>query len=433
MKKLFKLIIVKIITWEARLVLRKYKPKVIAITGSVGKTSTKDAVFIILSKFKTVRKSEKSFNSEIGLPLTILGCPNGWDNPVIWIENIITGLGLILFRQTYPEYLVLEVGLGKPGDIKKNVSPWLSPDFVIITRFPDKPAHIEFFNNVDDIIEEKSSLAYALKKKGTLILNHDDEKVYAIHGKADRRTVSYGSNENATYRYTNNVYLSSVKNNNETTNGISFKLEYDGNVFPIMLPNLIGMHYIDSVLAAIACANEIGCDLLTSINYISEYVTPPGRLNKISGINDSVIIDDTYNSSPIAAIAALEALKNMKSKRKIAVLGDMLELGKYTKDEHINLGKNASNIADILIIVGPRSKDIALGAIENGFNNKNIHHFENAFLASNFLVNIIKKGDLILVKGSQGVRLERVVEAIMEQKELRKKLLCRQEKEWRDR
>ena len=101
MKNTLKKIIVSILTWEANLVIKKYKPKIIAITGSVGKTSTKDAIFTILSKFKTVRKSQKSFNSEIGLPLTILGCPNGWSNPIAWIENIVQGLGLIIFNQSY--------------------------------------------------------------------------------------------------------------------------------------------------------------------------------------------------------------------------------------------------------------------------------------------------------------------------------------------
>ena len=106
-KKIFKNIIVTIITWQSKMVLLRYRPKIIAITGSVGKTSTKDAIFTVLSKFKTVRKSEKSFNSEIGIPLTILGASNGWSNPVVWIENIIHGFFLILWKQDYPEYLIM--------------------------------------------------------------------------------------------------------------------------------------------------------------------------------------------------------------------------------------------------------------------------------------------------------------------------------------
>ena len=432
-KKIFKKIITTIITWEAKLVVKKYKPKIIAITGSVGKTSTKDAIFTVLSKFKTVRKSEKSFNSEIGLPLTILGCPNGWDNPITWLENIFHGLSFILLKKPYPEYLVLEVGVGKPGDIRKNVAPWLAPDIVVITRFPDKPVHVEFFKNAEDIIEEKSALAFALKKDGVLILNHDDEKVYAVHNKANRRTVSYGSNENATYKITYPSYINTNINGEESTRGISFKLEHDGHTFPVMLPNIVGMNFIGSALAAIAVAAELDCDLLLSLGYISEYKTPPGRLSLIEGVSGSMIIDDTYNSSPVAAIAALEVLKEMKSKRKIAVLGDMLELGKFTEEEHHNLGKLASGVADMLVVVGPRAKFIAPGALENGFNPKHLYSFDSSKTAAKFMEGVVEKGDLILVKGSQGVRLERVVGSIMAHPELKGKLLCRQEKEWQNR
>ncbi|HAE36675.1 MAG: UDP-N-acetylmuramoyl-tripeptide-D-alanyl-D-alanine ligase [Candidatus Nomurabacteria bacterium GW2011_GWF2_35_66] len=432
-KNIFKKIIVKIVTWQARLVLKKYKPKIIAITGSVGKTSTKDAIFTVLSQFKTVRKSQKSFNSEIGLPLTILGCQNGWSNPFIWIENIISGFLLILIGQSYPEYLILEVGVGKPGDIKNNVAPWLNPDIVVITRFPDKPVHVEFFESVESIIEEKSALAFALKKDGILVLNHDDEKVYNIHNKANRTTVSYGFNDNATYKATYPVYLNTTVEGVEITRGISFKLEHDGHTFPVMLPNIIGMNFVGSALAAIAVAAEVGCDLLASINYISEYNTPPSRLSLIEGINNSMIIDDTYNSSPVAALASVEVLKDMKGKRKIAVLGDMLELGRYTEEEHHNLGKEIASVADILVVVGPRARFIAEGAIENGFNKKELYSFDSSKTVAKFLEGIIDKGDLVLIKGSQGVRLERAVVAIMAHKELKSKLVCRQEKEWENR
>jgi len=433
MKDTFKKIIVLIVTWEAKMVLKRYKPKIIAITGSVGKTSTKDAIFTVLSKFKKVRKSEKSFNSEIGLPLTILGCPNGWSNPIVWLENIIKGLGLIIFKQEYPEYLVLEIGVGKPGDIKKNVAPWLNPDIVVITRFPDKPVHVEFFGSVEKIIEEKSALAFCLKKDGVLILNHDDEKVYNLHTKANRRTVSYGMNDNATYKATYHSYMNTMIDGVETTRGISFKLEHDGNTFPVILPNIVGMHYVGSALAALAVAFEVGCDLLASIKYVSEYTTPPGRLSLISGMNDSLIIDDTYNSSPVAAHAAVEVLNEMRGKRKIAVLGDMLELGKYTEEEHHSLGAAVAKVAQMLIVVGPRSKFIAEGAVDNGFKVKELYSFDSSKTAAKFLEGVVEKGDLILIKGSQGVRLERAVAAIMADKSQKYKLLCRQEKEWENR
>jgi len=433
MKKTFKKIIVYIITWQAKLVIKKYHPQIIAITGSVGKTSTKDAVFTVLSKFKTVRKSAKSFNSEIGLPLTILGLPNGWEDPFIWLENIIRGFCLIICKKSYPEYLVLEMGVGKPGDMKKNVTTWLKPDVAIITRFPDKPVHVEFFGSVEKIIEEKSALAFALKKDGILILNHDDEKVYSLHSKSNARTVSFGIHENSTYHAIYPTYLYKKQNDIDVPDGINFKLEYDGNTFPVMLPNILGMHNIGQALAAIACVHELGCDLLESIKAVSEYVTPPGRLSLIEGINNTIIIDDTYNSSPVAMEAAIEVLKDIKGKRKIAVLGDMLELGKFTEEEHRLVGEKIVGIADVLVVVGPRAKFIAEGATEKSFNPKEIYSFNSSKTVADFLEGIIEKGDVVLIKGSQGVRLERAVEAIMEHKELKKTLLCRQDKEWQNR
>ena len=132
MKTTFKKIITYILQIESILVLYKYKPKIIAITGSIGKTSTKDAVYAVLSGISYVRKSEKSFNSEIGLPLTILGIPNGWSSPSVWFANILKGLWLIIYPHKYPTWLVLEVGVGKPGDMQKTAL-WLKTDAVIIT------------------------------------------------------------------------------------------------------------------------------------------------------------------------------------------------------------------------------------------------------------------------------------------------------------
>ncbi len=432
MKSFFKKIVVKILIWQSKLVLLRHRPKIIAITGSVGKTSTKDAIFTILSKFKNVRKSEKSFNSEIGLPLTILGCPNGWDNPLVWMENFLRGFSVIFFKRSYPEWLILEVGAGKPGDIK-NIAPWLRPDIVVITRFPDKPVHVEFFGSSEKIIEEKSSLAFALKKDGLLVLNHDDEKVYALHQKTKSRVVSYGANELATYRSVYEELLYKEHNGVEIPDGITFKLEYNGNTFPVMLPKVLGMHFISGALASLAVANEIGCDLLTSINALASYQTPPGRLTFIEGINDSIIIDDTYNSSPVAMDAALEVLKTIKGKRHIAVLGDMLELGKLTEEAHKEIGRNVKGIADILVVVGPRAKFITDGALEVGFKEKNIYIFDSSVLAGEFLKDLLKGGDVVLLKGSQGVRLERAIVPIMARPEERYTLLCRQEKEWKNR
>lgn len=431
MKNTFKKIIVKIITWESKLILARYHPKIIAITGSVGKTSTKDAIYSVISEFYTVRKSEKSFNSEIGLPLTILGVKNGWSNPIVWLENIFKGLFIIIWKNKYPEWLVLEIGAGKPGDIK-SVAPWLRPDVVVLTRFPDVPVHVEFFGTTEHIIEEKLSLAHALKKDGVLIVNHDDPRVFNSHQIVDRRTVSYGLNDHATYQA---LYpsISITPQGNENPSGLTFKLKYNGNTLPVHMPHIMGQAHMYSGLAALAVASEIGCDILKSVEAIKNYKTPKGRQSIIDGVNKSIIIDDTYNASPVAMESAIELLDSIPAKRKIAVIGDMLELGKRTEEAHKNIGILVAKIADILVLVGPRAKFVKDGAREKRFKEKDIYMFDTSITAGKFLAGIVEEGDLILMKGSQGVRLERAVEAIMIRPEDAKNLLCRQEKEWKSR
>lgn len=428
-KNNLKNIIVSIITWQAKMVLKRYNPKIVAITGSVGKTSTKDAVYTVLSHFYTVRKSEKSFNSEIGLPLTILGLPNGWNNPFVWIDNVFRGFMFLLWKHDFPQYLVLEIGAGKPNDVI-SVSKWLKTDFVIFTRFPDMPVHVEFFKDKNHVIEEKTSLAYSLKPGGILILNHDDKEVYNVHHKVNNRSVSFGFNEHATYRATYPVVATHSAGTPSVTLGMNFKLEYGGNTFPVVMDHIIGMNHIYSGLAAIACAVESGADILASINTISEYRTPPGRLSIIEGMNNSVIIDDTYNASPAATEAALEVLASLSGKRKIAVLGDMLELGKMTEEAHKNIGIKVCNVADILVVVGPRARFIAEGANDNGFPIKETYAFESSETCGKFLSAMIEPSDVLLLKGSQGTRMEKAVKMIMAHPEDAPNFLCRQEKEW---
>ncbi len=427
MKRFFKKILTCIITWQSKIVIFKYKPKIIAITGSVGKTSTKRAIFSIISSKKTVRMSEKSFYNEIGLPLTILGCYDGGEDLFMWIGTIIHGLSLIIFKHKYPEFLILEVGLRNPGDIKNKVANWLKPDVVIITRMPNCPSHIEFFDSLEKLEEEKISLVKALKKDGLLILNHDDPKVYSLHEMSSSRTVSFGIDQNSTYQI---LYLIENYQKKEDS-GINFKIKYGGNTFPVSLPNILGLHNALIVTSALACTKELGFDLLESIETISSFKTPPGRLSQLKGINNSIIIDDSYNSSPLAQEVAINVLKEMSGRRKIAVLGDMLELGKYTEKEHQNVGLKISQVADKLVIVGQRAKLIADGAIDNNFSKKDIIYFNESDEVGDYLVKEIKEGDVVLVKGSQKMRMEKIVEKIMLEKENKGELLCRQSKEWK--
>ena len=426
-KNIFKKIIIFKLRTLSRLVLWKYKPKIVAITGTVGKTSTKDAVYAALSQFEYVRKSEKSYNSEIGLPLTILGIPNGWNNPSIWIKNIFKGLWLFLWPHTYPTWLVLEVGVGKPGDMKQTAS-WLKTDAVIITAIGELPVHIEFFESRDHLIKEKSGLIDTLKKDGALILNADDPAVLAMKTNAKRRSFTYGFQQKADIKGGSEQIFYSDEG---IPQGINFRIDTEGNSLPVFIEGGFGKNHIYAVLAALAFASVEKLHMLTAINALRKYDFPAGRMRLLKGINDSLIIDDTYNSSPFAAETALQTLGEVKvAGRKIAVLGDMLELGRHTVDAHRRLGELAKEYADIVVVVGARAKATAERALDLGMSEKKIFTFDTAILAGDFLKNFVSAGDLLLVKGSQGVRMERIVGAIVFEQDKKKELLVRQDEEW---
>src|SRR3989339_240599 len=423
MKSTFKKIIVFIIQLEAKIVLKKYKPKIVAITGSVGKTTAKDAIFTVLSSAFFVRKSEKSFNSEIGVPLSILGCPNGGNNIFIWLKNIFEGLALILFKNHYPKWLVLEVGADHPNDIE-DIAKWLKPDIAVITRFAEIPVHVEYFDSPDAVIQEKKKLVRYLKEDGYIILNYDDKDVLKIKEENDQKTITYGlENDEADIWGSNNQF--SYKEGKVT--GMVFKANSKGTSVPVNMTGVIGVQHIYPALAAIAVGISQGLNLVSMSQALSEdHLAQPGRMNLIEGIKNSIIIDDSYNSSPLAVEWALKMLGEVEAERKIAVLGDMMELGEYATEEHKKAGKIVAGICDILLVVGLRAKDIAEGAHKSGMNKKNIFEFDDSQKAGAFLQNLIKEKDLILVKGSRwATRMEFVVEEVMAHPEKADELLVR--------
>jgi len=173
MKAFLKALIVFCITKQAQMVLKKYRPTIVVVTGSVGKTSMKDAVAEVLAQKFFIRKSEKSYNSETGVPLTILGCANPWNNYTLWAKVIFEGFLLIVAKNHYPKILVLEVGADKPGDVS-GMMRWITPSVVVVTCLPDIPVHVEAYASPDQTREEEFSPAHALGNTGTLIYNKDN-------------------------------------------------------------------------------------------------------------------------------------------------------------------------------------------------------------------------------------------------------------------
>lgn len=433
MRGLFKRIVVSLLTLEAKAVLRKYKPRIIAVTGSVGKTSTKDAIYSVLAPHVFVRKSEKSFNSEVGIPLTILGRPNAWSNPLRWLENLIDGLVLILWRSEYPKWLVLEVGADRPGDIS-SVSKWLRADMVVITRIPDMPVHVEFFDSPDDVAREKASLLRSLKEDGTFIANADDARVLALRDNVPGQAITYGFSLGSDVMGEKLELLS--EKDGGLPLGVAARVKYEdtGESAEVRCMGTIGSQGFLPLLAAISVGKVLGFTLPSMVEALAGHLAPPGRMRLIPGLKGSLIIDDTYNSSPAAVTAALSALSLVGGKgRRIAVLGDMLELGRYSTAEHKQIGKDVAETADLLLTIGFRARDIAEGALQGGMKEAAIRQYEDAAQAGKELEQLLQTGDVVLIKGSQSMRMERVVEEIMAEPMRAKELLVRQDREWRRR
>lgn len=428
MRNTLKKIVTFKLTLIAKAILARHKPRIIAVTGSVGKTSTKDAIYTVLKSAGSVRKSDKSFNSELGVPLSIIGAKSGWNNPLAWIGVMISGIAQIFSAKgSYPKTLVLEVGADRPGDISR-IAKWLKPHVVVITRLPSVPVHIEFFPTLNSLIEEKLSLAGGLRKEGMLVLNADDHRVLEAKEKFRARTTTFGLSETADIRASNMQLIAPAETH---PGGLTFKIDYDGKSLPVMLPNIYSESFMTVALAALTVAYVSEVNMVSAIEDLATYETPPGRVRLIAGMNDSVLIDDTYNSSPAACEGGLRMLENIPfGKRKIAIIGDMLELGKHTNEAHFEVGTLASHAADILVTVGLRSKEVARGAREDGMSDKKIFECDDALAAGEVMKKMIKPMDIIYLKGSQGVRMERTVAMLMANPEEAKELLVRQEAEW---
>jgi len=426
MKDIFKKIVASLLAWEARRVLRRFTPRIVAITGSVGKTSTKDTIVAVLERSANVRGSVKSYNSEFGVPLTILGLDNAWGSALGWIRNLAKGFMVPYTSRAYPEWLILEVGADKPGDIS-SLTRWLRPEIAVMTRIGEVPVHVEQFGSPLHIIEEKAHLLQAVREGGAVVINHDDEKIRTMKIPTGVQVRSYGLGEGAQVRGA----LAHILYEKNQPMGMTVKVETMGKSVPVRLKNVFGVHAVMPALAALAVAELAQVNLLDAVKGLEWLEPAPGRLRLIAGIKDSLILDDTYNSSPVALHAALDTVQELKVRgKKIAVLGDMMELGVYSVEEHKKAGRHVATVCDKLYLVGARAAAVEEGARLGGMSSDRIKKYSDSVSAGQAVEKEIAKGDLILVKGSQSVRMERAVHEIMKEPELATDLLVRQDPEW---
>lgn len=427
-----KKIVMKLLAFFANKIIKKYKPKIVGITGSVGKTSSKEAISLVLSCQKRVRSSFSNYNNEFGLPLTIIGLKSPGKNFFKWFFVFCKAIFLLFFKdKSYPEYLVLEMGIDREGDMDYLLKI-VKPDRAVLTNISH--SHLEYFGSIDKIKKEKMKLLHGLKKGGIAIVNSDNDFLKNVKEELKVLLINYGFKPGANILARDLNFIlpdGDLKNN---FYGANFKLEYRGSIVPVILPGVISKSSVYSVLSALAVAISFDFNLIDLVGCLKNIKVPVGRMNVLPGIKNTILIDDTYNSSPESSLLALDFLQSIKkrqNRRKIVALGDMLELGNYSEEGHRLIGDKISKLdIDEIVLVGEKSRDIGRGAIAGGFDKNFIFQFKESSEAGLFLQKRMSEGDVVLLKGSQGVRMEKAVKEIMAEPMKSGELLVRQSNEW---
>ena len=377
----------KILGFITKKIVGKYQPKVVAITGSVGKTSTKNAISLLLKKYFTLWETSGNLNTEFGVPLTFIGKKEGGGSSIWeWIKIIISGIGLILKKKKdYPEVVVVEMGADKPGDISY-LTGLVRPSIGVVTMIGKTPVHIENYESLEELTNEKSKIVEVLEKDGYAILNFDDPLIKKMGEKINAKVIYFGFSEGADVRIED--FTTGIK-------GTSFKC----NTQQIYLPYCLGKPFVYSVAASFACGIALGLDLKKAGDIFKDLKPEKGRMNLIR-TNDYFILDDSYNASPASTKSALETLRDLPGKRRIAVLGDMKELGEESLQSHKEIGELASQVCDFFITVGDLASEM------------NASNYKTNKEAVEKIKSILRPGDLILVKGSRSMKMEEIVEEI---------------------
>jgi len=414
MKKYLLKLIHFILAGFARRVIKRHQPFIIAVTGSLGKTSTKEAIFRILKDHfgAEVRANFGSLNAEIGIPLTILGyesLPSKLSWPVFLFSAWFRSL-----TRSFPKYLILELGVEHPGDIKY-FGTIIKPDMVVITSLAG--AHLLNFHSLAEYQEEKLSAIKIAKKGSKIFINNDDPKLSCLK---DREVISVGVDNHQSKYYIENYKVS--------TRGTDYRIASLGQKISIR-SSLLGKQGLYSQLLAFAVGISFGISFLSIKKSLESMKPLPGRMNRLVGIKETTIIDDTYNAVNFDSVkAGLDVLAALKSAgRKVAILGNVNESGDNEKELHSKIGRYTKGKAGFAIFIGPNAKYMFDGYADP----QNSLYFDKKEEIISSLAKLIKNNDIIYVKASQNHNFfEEIVKELLKDKSNAKELLVRQSDFW---
>lgn len=399
--RLFKTLILRILARSVTtFFLHNPHIKLVAVVGSVGKTTTKSTIVDILNSSNKVRTNRGNFNAELSAPLEILGVDSPRNPRSVWSWwSVLRQARRSARRQHDVDIIVQEFGIDHPGEMTA-FGRYIRPDITIVTAI--SPEHMEFFGSLETVAREEFALAEFSEK---VVYNRDDIRPEFVDLADCGQLVSYGTELGADYQMAVGTF----------TNGKGFRCQLvhaDQTSRPFVIP-VVGTHQLRVAAGAAAVALELGLDIECVMTALEKLTPVSGRMNPLPGLNDSIIIDDSYNSSPLAVKSALNTLYRLPAKTKIAILGDMNELGETTADEHAAVGARCDpkQLNHVVTIGHLAEQYLAPAARKNGCT---VTSFAKATDAAQLLPTLAKKDTILLFKGSQGdIYLEEAIKPLL--------------------
>lgn len=433
---------------QAKKVLQRERPFVITVNGAVGKTTTKRAIGAMLACHEhsaPFRVSPKSYNNELGVPLTVFGHDAPSRSVGAWLrllkDGFVYGSGL---KHLGVKTFVFEIGADKPGDLDYLLD-LLTPDLCVVSAvMPDNegltPVHTSNFPSVEALIDEETKPVIHTRPEGNVVLNADDRRVFAMRHATAARALTFGEAEGADVRIVECKVITKTTDHGEMPTGLQLHFQVLQRDETFYIPNVFGRSVAYAVGAALAVAVALDFTPEEYRAFANHFEPYPGRTRIIPGIKGTTLYDDTYNASPSAVLAGLRDLADTPTRegqRKIACIGEMRELGESTDRMHRFIGAEAAKLKiDLLVPCGRMARVLADGALTNGMTDEQVKVFDDVPEAGQWLQRFIKPGDIVFAKASEGrldsvgARMDRLIKELMAEPNRAGELLVRQDKSW---
>lgn len=431
---MIKKLILSVLKRNVRSAVQRYNPTIIAVCGSVGKTTVRNLLVQSLAEYGPVGTNRGNYNSEWGTLFSFLGVDSPGKNPIEWLKIIYKSFRFGDLQEEFPDIWVLELGVDKPGDMNFFINDFLEFDSVIFTVYGESPVHLENFDSVKELIQEDFNALTVLKEGGFVVANSDDPAQASMIKKHKDHIITYGL-------YEADVTLVDVQSEIDVveskevweTYGTAIKpilhqkISYRGALVPFQVEYMFGTAQAKCLLPVVSFFINEGVNLIEISQKITTFTPVNGRMRFFEGIKDTLVIDDTYNAAPASVEEGLRSMEFIKlpGARKVAVLGSMMELGEKEVDEHARVGQIAAEHVDILVTVGDKMIH-AHKEFQFHKSYKAAVHVESPEDAVDWIKMNVTPNDIFYVKGSASTHMERVVAELIAYKKYRTKNLVRQ-------